>query len=271
MIISDRYQFVFVHIPKNAGTFVRDRLKLIDPEFKSYGAVRQHQEIGELDYGHITLAYLQQYFDEEFHKLIKYHSFAVIRDPFERFSSSLAQRLRMYKKLAVKEMDSRQLRFEVDEAIKILGKYNVGQQLPADMIHFQRQVDYVFLNNQILINHLVDHNNVFDLFRIIKERIITNLHIEELQGKESNVTTVYRNRVFRLLDKSVIPYYQRLGVNSYRINTLIRRAKQLMYVPPNEGMKDVFKSKYVLNFISDYYKDDIILYSDVRKFIINED
>lgn len=49
MIIDDRHRFVFVHIPKCAGTSVRQVLKQFDSyEGRWANAKREHPELGRL-------------------------------------------------------------------------------------------------------------------------------------------------------------------------------------------------------------------------------
>jgi hypothetical protein len=89
MIISDRHHFVFAHIPKCAGTSVRDALQHLDDRDGFYtGRVDQHPTLGLLDYVHIPLFNLRDHFRSEFEKAGDYWSFAVVRDPFGRFPSA---------------------------------------------------------------------------------------------------------------------------------------------------------------------------------------
>src|SRR5690554_2986132 len=97
MIINDAHQFVFIHIPKCAGTAVRVRLGEFDSSGGAFSISKGfHTEIGELDMAHIPLPVLKRFFPEPYEKVRTYESFAIVRDPFQRFSSSLFQRLMMF-------------------------------------------------------------------------------------------------------------------------------------------------------------------------------
>ena len=92
MIVSDRFQFVFVHNPKAAGTSIRRRLAPLDdaaPAFWSFGfSVKLGRRI---DRAHIPLADLERAYPEAFEKLRAYRSFVFVRNPYERVVSSFAE------------------------------------------------------------------------------------------------------------------------------------------------------------------------------------
>ncbi len=80
MIISDKHQFAFVHIPKCAGTSLRSILQHFDDRGSKFtGRVDHHTELGELDYVHIPLFALREHFRPEFEAVQQYWSFAVVR------------------------------------------------------------------------------------------------------------------------------------------------------------------------------------------------
>jgi hypothetical protein len=72
MIISHKYKIVFIHIPKNAGTFITNILKQIDDNLSIINGHVSFNELLKMD------IYL---------KINKYYFFAVVREPIEMFFS----------------------------------------------------------------------------------------------------------------------------------------------------------------------------------------
>ena len=82
MIISDKEKFVFVHIPKCAGTSVRSRIEHLDDRSGAYsGRLEQHPELGLLNYVHLPLQTLSDHFPAEFECIKSYRSLAVLGIP----------------------------------------------------------------------------------------------------------------------------------------------------------------------------------------------
>jgi hypothetical protein len=77
MIISHRYKCVFVHIPKNGGTFVTNFMKSIDPSCEDiYHCLTGHQSLDII-------------IDSVHYRAIKdYTFFAVLRNPIDKILSS---------------------------------------------------------------------------------------------------------------------------------------------------------------------------------------
>jgi len=115
MIISDRHKFVFIHIPKCAGLYIRSKLETYDDTDGAFSSrVEPHPELGVLDYVHIPLFTLRDYFPQEYAKVAEYWSFSVVRDPYKRFPSSLTQLFRMYADERIEEKSTREIRAKVD-------------------------------------------------------------------------------------------------------------------------------------------------------------
>src|ERR1700744_524201 len=97
MIISDPHRFVFVHVPKCAGTSVRRALRAIDTSDGQFWRIGEHPEMGAVHFAHLTLPDLARYFPETLAKIRDYQSMAIIRDPRDRFFSAIFQRLREFR------------------------------------------------------------------------------------------------------------------------------------------------------------------------------
>ena len=64
LIISDRFGFAFVHIPKCAGSTVREQIRRIDPECFEMAGRRMHPDLGKIDAMHLPLDILRDHFPE---------------------------------------------------------------------------------------------------------------------------------------------------------------------------------------------------------------
>ena len=76
MIISYKYKLVFIHIPKNAGTFVYNLLIKIDPACI---------DIRTDGFGHQEYNFIKKM--DIFEKIKDFIFFAIIRNPFDRIIS----------------------------------------------------------------------------------------------------------------------------------------------------------------------------------------
>ena len=70
MILSSKYNCSFIHIPKSAGTVIRDVLKTHDQKFK-------------VIFGHPTFSEIQAEYD-----VSNYYKFTFTRNPWDRFVSA---------------------------------------------------------------------------------------------------------------------------------------------------------------------------------------
>ena len=76
MIVSYVYKFVFIHIPKNAGTYVSDLLLKLDPTAKN---------IITNGVGHQSYEFIKTM---DIYPIIKdFHFFAIIRNPIDQLIS----------------------------------------------------------------------------------------------------------------------------------------------------------------------------------------
>ena len=160
MLISDRFQTVFIHIPKCAGTSVREMLVRADPEAERHWGWRwmpRHQRYG--DGAHTTLLDLPPHLLE---KVGKYTVIALVRDPWERFLSAVDQHFMQHKYRnrksvaeVLREIDSIRIRYDVS------------------YIHFCPQHFFTHIANKQLVDHL--------------------LHLEDPDWEEKMRTVLIRN------------------------------------------------------------------------------
>jgi hypothetical protein len=262
MIISDRYRFCFIHIPKCAGTYVRTALQRFDDMNGRFAkGVVDHHSLGPIDSYHIPLSVLREHFPEEFDRILHYEVFALVRDPYSRFPSSLSQHLRMHGRKAFHywEMSRDELRREAGKAVEYLSGRQGDRILPPHYIHFQKQRTYIFDRGRKLVGRVYSTDNVRRLFSDIEALTGHNgrISIEDDFNSVTNRSVVYRNAVVKHIVSFVRPLFAETRLLSERQKQFFR---DIAYIPRDSKYKDVFESEYIRSFIEDYYKEDIELY-----------
>lgn len=263
MIISDQYQFVFVHIPKCAGTTIRSQLQPLDDTHGAHtNRVEQHPQLGLLDYVHIPLFVLEQYFPEEFKKINDCWSFAVVRDPFKRFPASFSQHV---KKIGpkIQNMTKKEVKQALNRTIKYLDNIGSNELLPAEYIHFQPQVDYIYLNGQQVVGKIYPLQAINDLFNDLELRTGKQF-ITNNSNLKANQTVVYRNFILRWV-------YRGIATGKYVVPAPVKdkvkdSLKSLMFVSRDKRYNELFQSNYVKDFIKSFYEKDIQLVERVNHY-----
>lgn len=207
MIISPRHRFVFVHIPKCAGTSVRTQIVKCDPGHIAMGEVGTHPVLGQIDFGHVPLPILRQHFPEEYGYLERFTSYAVVRDPLERFGSSLRQMLWRYHQRPMTLIPADELR---TLTLKILDDISGELESPSSrFIFFARQRDFIFDGDRRMVDHLIPLHLVPDLIAHLGR--ITGTPMEA--GTRSNQNVELR--------------FKKIGGVAYRVNDILRRVLPL--------------------------------------------
>lgn len=267
MIINDQHQLAFIHIPKCAGTSVRKSLQPFDSRYGMFtNRVDNHPDLGQLDYVHIPVYTLSEYFPEEFAAVRDYWSFAVMRDPLVRFASSVSQRMKMYSDQPIQKRSLREIRTVIDESIDYLSRKPRGRHLlPPEYIHFQKQADYIELDGVRILDRIYTVNQIDALMADVEQRVGQSQVESNTAGgvTQANRTVVFRNEFLRRVIETARPITDRLG------KVLPESTKQMVrdcvYVPRDQRMKVLFESDDVQVFIRQYYADDIALYRQISQ------
>jgi hypothetical protein len=264
MIISDSHKFVFVHIPKCAGTSVRSYISRYDDRDGAYSnRVENHRKIGPLDYVHIPLFILEEYFPQELEHIRSYHSFTVIRDPYDRFASSVAQRFRMYHDEPIQKQTVPAIRKEIERVMNYLRgqQKNKAHLLPPEYIHFQRQSDYIYLREERLIERIYRLDEVAGLLEDVGQIVGQTLtKEEEKQPAQANITRVHRSDGLRRVVEGTRPLLRPLL--SLLPESAKKKMRQWVYVPGKDRLGKLFDEPAVTSFIEDYYAADVKLWQE---------
>jgi hypothetical protein len=208
MIICPTQGFVFVHVPKCAGTTMRTQVKLCDPAHIALGEVHTHPTLGRIDYGHVPLTAMRTHFPEEYAAIRDLTSFAVLREPLPRFGSALRQTLWRYEKrpmTAIPPGEVRDLaRRMLDELGQALSR-PPSEVLPPRFAFFARQADFLDDEGKRLVDHVLPTELVPDLISYLGRRC----------GVALDVGARHNQNVDLRLNK--------LGGPAFAVNSVLRR------------------------------------------------
>lgn len=257
MILSDRHRFVFIHVPKCAGTSVRNAvLSFHDADSRFLKLVERHPELGEIDYRHLPLPLLRDLDPEAFGKLQEYESYALLRDPYQRFQSAMSQRAKMYLGKEFAQLSDDEIRAETRKVMAYL------QSDPAvispEYIHFSRQSAFVRINGERLVRNLypVEH---LDLF---VQALTRQIGIDSLELGHANKTTVFRHPQLKRVMYGGSALARRVLPN--RLHEVLRvSARRVLMTPGTTQSHPILNEPAIRNFVSEYYAEDIVLHQDV--------
>lgn len=268
MIINEQHRFIFVHIPKCAGTTVRFALKEYDDRAGVYfgkGAA-EHPVLGCIDHHHLPLAVIRDHFPEDFALFRTYESFALIRDPFERFASSLHERMVQTQGRRLSDLSADEIARETDTVISLLSKTSPHDPITdPGLIHFARQTDFVSLDGQQIVKHLYPTSHVPELIGRISRLVGKCIKHNE----KNNRRLSYKYKVLSKADHIVRKHLEASLPKS-------------VWRPASKSLRDTMiflgilnETKYTENrdennsddFISEYYRFDIDLLQKIKAHV----
>ena len=169
MILSRAHDLAFVHIPKCAGSSVRQQIADIDDCRGLFGNVHTHPALGKVDMGHIPLRQLEIHFPDHFATLRELESFAICRDPLDRFGSSLRQTLWMYDKRPMTLMAPDEVRDIVRRVVAEID--GAMDDLPHKFAFFARQADYTHLRGEKLVDWIAPIEDTAKVIEVFSRKI----------------------------------------------------------------------------------------------------
>lgn len=268
MIISDKFGLVFVHIPKCAGTTLRFALAPFDDAADRYynKGVSEHPVLGPLDYHHIPLEVLAEHFTQDFDLFDSYRSFALVRDPFARFPSSLHERFVQRDGIPLSKRNRAEIAKEVDEVLRVLSEHPKDRPVTdPGLIHFSRQKDYIFLNGRRVVQTV---RTVAEMDDVLSD--LTGIIGRPIQPEESKNRRVHhvfpaieklQRAITRPIEKALPrrlwkPAFKPIQA-AFVATGLMRHAGNPLVNLPNASEIDAF--------IAEFYAEDIQLFEMVNE------
>lgn len=258
MIVSPSHRFVFVHVPKCAGTSVRTQIEACDADHIAMAQPGPHPELGRIDYGHVPLALLREYFPENYAYLDDFTSFAILRDPLTRFGSSLRQTLWRYEQKPMTLIDPENLR---TRALEIMDDLTREIDAPsARMIFFARQRDFVFDGVDRKVDHLVPIEHVSAFIAYLSHKTGTPMDTERRSNQNVDLRAKW------------------LGPLAFQVNGFLRarlplglhaRIKDMalgVLASPGSAAETsgLLEMLEVQAFVAEHYAEDLALYQQAQ-------
>lgn len=265
MIISDTHRVAFLHIPKCAGNSVRQVVQDLDETGGMYTSrTAEHPKLGWIDYAHIPLFVLKDHFPDEYRKLRTYSTYALVRDPYDRFPSSVAQHLGRFGPGPLRTLTPSQIARELDRILTVLERTLESRRyLPVQYIHFQRQTDFVFDRGERVVRHLFGVEELDRLLVALSQKVGRPLGSPgACDVIRSNQTLVYRNQLGGIVSRRVEPLGRKLLPGSL-VRRLEYRIRRRILVPWQRRPISAFHTPRVRSFVERYYADDIELHRTV--------
>ncbi|MEM7508237.1 MAG: sulfotransferase family 2 domain-containing protein [Pseudomonadota bacterium] len=166
MIINAAHDFGFVHIPKCAGSTIRQQLRGMDDLDERFFRSLEHPDLGKINANHLPLDILDRFYPEDLSALRSVTSYTLVRDPMDRFLSGVAQYVRGGGNDPGERMEPGQMTPQT--ALRIAGTIMDHMQETqglTDHRHtlFMRQAAYVRLHGTQVIDHVYPVEAINDL------------------------------------------------------------------------------------------------------------
>jgi hypothetical protein len=254
MIVSDRHRFAFIHIPKSAGTTVRNTLGAIDDYDGFFARKVDHPAMGLVDLSHIRLVDIADHYPEVFVKLLEYQCCAIVREPEERFMSSIFQRLREFHGIDQSVMTDARIKQEIQAVTEFLA--TAERRLPLDYVHFMPQVFYVDHEGKRIVKNLFAISAFHDAAIFVQQT--TGIVFDA--GHRSNSSAALRYRALRPVVRVLKKPYNLLP-QTWREAL---RTKLIAHgVLANQTAASLAMLDEVRPFLTRYYAQDYALYREV--------
>lgn len=257
MILSDAHRFAFVHIPKCAGVSVKGPLRAIDSTQGLYSRIADHPALGRIHWAHVTLADLAIHFPDAFEKVVAYRSFAVARDPQDRFVSAMFQRLREFRGFAQSAITADVIEEQAAEVIRYLERG--PERLDLEHVHFNRQVDYVDLDGRRIVDDIFPIERMDAIIAYVEQHSGVTVEGEQAQNRSTELKAGALKPIVRALKA---PYFA-LVPDGAR-NRLRRTLERSGFYEPVEKQRMIREGGRLQSFIKAYYAADFDLHHAAR-------
>ncbi|MEJ6396208.1 hypothetical protein V8J82_23340 [Gymnodinialimonas sp. 2305UL16-5] len=268
MIICPGQGFVFVHIPKCAGSSIRRQILQVDPDHIELARSGTHPDLGQIDFGHIPLDQLRVHFPDHYAQIRALDSFAVVRDPLARFGSALRQVLWQYEQRPMTLIPPAELR---ETTLRILDQVAAEIDAPsAPFIFFMRQDRFILDGEDQVLRNLIPLDLVPDFIGYISRRTGVPMETEARanQNVDLRVKGGFGTLAYKVNDRlrSVLP----VNVHTRLKDTALRVLATKKSAAEASGLLDMPELRA---FVQDHYARDAAIYAAVsaRKVALAQD
>lgn len=206
--------------------------------------------VGRVHLAHLPSKTIREHFPDVYQILLECQIFAVCRDPFSRFRSSVSQHLKLYKNISMASLGEAELRSRI---LDLIGEIEKSPDvLPIKLNHFVRQTEMLDDEMEISVFALEDMADMM-------EQISVRTGIPMRHDRKDNETILLRDeRLRKPLSRVAVELKKKLPSTVYQ--TLQKLAKRTLQKSIPETTEDVFHSPEILDFVKTHYADDIALH-----------
>lgn len=263
----------FIHIPKNGGQSVRNALEDATP--LSYAPLAQdlsvseeeartaseagfeHPILGSIHPAHLPLPTMRDHFPACWEAFQSAKSFALIREPRDRFISALMQRMREFGDDEVIRSDDPRVAAEAQRVAEMLT--NDGREtLPLEFVHFNRQAKFTDLDGQRMLSRI---------FPVDETSRLTSWLVDTV-GLSISIGHDHARRQPKRWAKKIVPIARFIGRNLMPIG--LKRAvygawtNSAVFSDAASSYQSLDLGSDVDAFILEYYSYDFSLYDEAK-------
>jgi hypothetical protein len=259
MIINDAHCFAFVHIPKCAGTSVRKQLEAYDKYAGAFDAKVAHPVLGNVHLAHLPLDVLREHYPTAFDEVFRYHSFAVLRDPIERFVSAIRQRLREFRHVPDSLVTNDVVMREAQTVLDFL--HQSPDTIALEYVHFVRQCRFVCLDGSQIIKTLCPVDDLSALARFVRH----NMGIQFDPLAEHNISRSLRDPLVEKIVTFVRPVAVRLIAPQARAFIWSKMVRAGLYENARAANRHAAAVASLETAIEAFYSEDRKLFEAVKR------
>lgn len=256
MIFCPEARFVYLHIPKCAGTTLR---KWLRSEGVSYD--RRFTDVidipGFIPYNgtHLPLDILQAYFPQEFAAVCTFDSATVVRHPLARFASAFAQYQREFFQRNVDLLPQDTIRRDLDSLLTILQAG--GERRDTRLVHFLRQVDFVELAGQRIVKDVYPVEQLELLVDQIADRfgLTSRPRPANVRRRARFPALAWPLHQAKLAARRILPEKTFRSLHSAALSSLTDK----------HSSTDDFMNDDIRAFVENHYQQDFILHAEALK------
>lgn len=257
MIISSKHRFAFIHIPKCAGSSVRSQLRTIGDTDMVFEKRYDHPALGAVHLAHLPLWAVRDHYPEQFKKLQEFQSFAICREPHERFQSAVHESLgeRLYGK-----SDKERKKIAIKAALRIINTLSRSSRLVnKNQCIYIPQSHFIYLDGHQFIRNLY---KIEDTYLLIRE-------ISSISGKKMQ-ENIRHNQTLSFRIKSSESFLRRLSGGTRRVLPegayvrLKKMGQRLAVRNVPESALFLKENDDIRQFVESFYKDDFLIYEKLN-------
>ncbi|MEM7711793.1 MAG: hypothetical protein AAF264_13835 [Pseudomonadota bacterium] len=257
MIISETHGVSFVHVPKCGGMTIKDQFVEIHDHPLNFETFADHPVLGWVRPAHLPLWALRDHYPDVIESLSQTCSFALCRDPHDRFESALAQYFRKMRKVRINELPRREVLAVARDVVAHIAATPALSE--GTYCHFIRQTDFVTLDGDRLV-----------------ERVFPLARIDALAAEMAALTGRSDAGAATLRSNQTLDF--RLRGSEGWLRRASGVAKRLLPIGAHARLKAGVKALFVRggsrhagfsrqetdldDFIRDYYAEDAVLFAD---------